>query len=374
MKKRVSGYPRWRWRAGAVLCVGISLVILFLFKLQSLVLDNSLDDVLLTSRRDTSSTEYRNSTKPKLAFMFLARESMPLDILWQHFFEGSHEHEYSVYIHARPGYVYTKTATKCHAFIDRQIKKPIQVGWGEATMIEAERLLLSAALQDPLNLRFLLLSDSCIPLYNFGYVYSYVMSSHKSFVDSFVDYNDTQYNSKMSSVIPKGAWRKGSQWFVLIRKHAEKIVTDSLVFPVFQNHCKKVILPEVWTEHTVVNKTKENCIPDEHYIQTLLAMQEMETEIERRTLTYTWWENSKSGKGREGWHPVTFNTADATLKTITNIQNINNVHYDTESRIEWCSSEGQPRPCYLFARKFTRGAAFQLLDLVPSYEKAEYTH
>jgi hypothetical protein len=69
-----------------------------------------------------------------------------------------------------------------------------------------------------------------------------------------------------------------------------------------------------------VNKTQENCIPDEHYIQTLLAMQEMETEIERRTLTYTWWENSKSGKGREGWHPVTFNTADATLKTITNIQ------------------------------------------------------
>jgi hypothetical protein len=159
MKKRVSGYPRWRWRAGAVLFVGSSLVILFLLKLQSLVLDDSLDDVLLTSHRDTGSTEYRNSTKPKLAFMFLARESMPLDILWQHFFEGSHEHEYSVYIHARPGYVYTKTATKCHAFINRQIKKPIQVGWGEATMIEAERLLLSAALQDPLNLRFLLLSD-----------------------------------------------------------------------------------------------------------------------------------------------------------------------------------------------------------------------
>jgi len=27
----------------------------------------------------------------------------------------------------------------------------------------------------------------------------------------------------MSSVIPKGAWRKGSQWFVLIRKHAKKL-------------------------------------------------------------------------------------------------------------------------------------------------------
>jgi hypothetical protein len=37
-------------------------------------------------------------------------------------------------------------------------------------------------------------------------------------------------------MIDFGVWV--GQWFVLIRKHAEKIVTDSLVFPVFQNHCK----------------------------------------------------------------------------------------------------------------------------------------
>jgi hypothetical protein len=43
----------------------------------------------------------------------------------------------------------------------------LQVGWGEATMIEAERLLLLAALQDPLNLRFLLLSDRY-------YIYIYI--------------------------------------------------------------------------------------------------------------------------------------------------------------------------------------------------------
>ena len=31
--------------------------------------------------------------------------------------------------------------------------------WGEATMVEAERLLFAAALQDPANQRFVLLSD-----------------------------------------------------------------------------------------------------------------------------------------------------------------------------------------------------------------------
>ncbi len=52
-------------------------------------------------------------------------------------------------------------------------------------------------------------------------------------------------------------------------------------------------------------------------------------------------------------------------------QSINNIHYVTESRIEWCSSEGQPQACFLFARKFTRGAAFRFLDLEAGYENVE---
>lgn len=35
----------------------------------------------------------------------------------------------------------------------------MQVDWGEASMIEAERLLLAEALKDPGNDRFLLVSD-----------------------------------------------------------------------------------------------------------------------------------------------------------------------------------------------------------------------
>jgi hypothetical protein len=31
--------------------------------------------------------QFTNTTKPKLAFLFIARQQMPLDILWEHFFE-----------------------------------------------------------------------------------------------------------------------------------------------------------------------------------------------------------------------------------------------------------------------------------------------
>jgi len=369
MKKRAHGYSRWRWRSGGYLLLGVALVIIVLMKLQEVVLRDTLEYPEPTFSETLQITN-NNSTKPKLAFMFLARRNMPLDILWDHFFEGSREAEYSVYIHARPGYSYTKDNTDCRAFINRQLQNPIQVVWGEASMIQAERLLLTAALQDPLNERFFLLSDSCIPLYNFNYVYTYVMASQKSFVDSFVDYADEQYNILMGSVIPQEKWRKGSQWFVIIRKHAEAVVADSTVFPVFVDYCKKVVLPDNWDENTVTNKTKKqhNCIPDEHYIQTLLAIEDLEDEIERRTLTYSRWENSVKGKGRQGWHPVTFSFADASLKAITDVQDITNVRYETESRTEWCSSSGQARRCFLFARKFTKAAAFRLYDQVASYE------
>lgn len=57
--------------------LGLALVILALVKLQDLVV------------RDKASVPHiRDPVKPKLAFLFLARHVMPLDILWEHFFEA----------------------------------------------------------------------------------------------------------------------------------------------------------------------------------------------------------------------------------------------------------------------------------------------
>ncbi|GKU87020.1 hypothetical protein SLEP1_g41130 [Rubroshorea leprosula] len=50
-------------------------------------------------------------------------------------------------------------------------------------MIEVERLLLAVAREDPVNQRFVMLSDCCVPLYNFSYIYKYLMASPGSYVD-----------------------------------------------------------------------------------------------------------------------------------------------------------------------------------------------
>ncbi|CAN0904270.1 Glycosyltransferase BC10 [Linum grandiflorum] len=309
---------------------------------------------------------------PKIAFLFIARNRLPLDVVWDSFFKGE-DSRFSILVHSRPGFLFNKGTTRSDFFLDRQVNDSIQVDWGEATMIEAERILLRHALEEPSNQRFVLLSDrstgyflSCIPLYNFSHTYDYIMSTSTSFVDSFADTKEGRYNPKMGPIIPERNWRKGSQWVVLTRKHAEAVVHDSTVFPVFQKHCRRKSLPEFWRDQPFpADPSKEhNCIPDEHYVQTLLAQKGLEGEMTRRSLTHSSWDVSSSkDPKRRGWHPLTYKHSDATPMLLQSIKDIDNIYYETEYRREWCTSKGKPTRCFLFARKFTRPAALRLLNM-----------
>lgn len=336
-----------------LLCVGV------LWKLNSDP-EEDYHPVRRIARR-SRSVDHRFEGPPKIAFLFLARRDLPLDFLWGSFFEAADKGSYSIYVHSEPGFVFDESTTRCPFFYGRQLSDSIKVGWGEASMIQAERLLFDVALEDSGNQRFVLLSDSCIPLYSFSYVYDYLMASQRSFVDSFHD-KGGRYNPKMSSKIPRERWRKGSQWIALTRRHAEFVVDDEEVFPIFRKFCKRrPPLDENQGKRSLKLQKQHNCIPDEHYVQTLLAMKGLEEELERRTVTYTLWNESATKMERKGWHPVTFSHAAANPKRILEIKTINHVYYETDFRTEWCRTNSTNVPCFLFARKFTRGAAMRLL-------------
>ncbi|KAK6129336.1 hypothetical protein DH2020_036909 [Rehmannia glutinosa] len=291
--------------------------------------------------------------KPKIAFLFIARNRIPLEMVWDEFFQGDAENRFSIYVHSRPGFLLSTATTRSTFFLNRQINDSIQVDWGEASMIQAERILLRKALMDPFNERFLFVSDSCIPLYNFSYTYDYIMSASTSFVDSFADTKEGRYNPKMHPVVPVDNWRKGSQWVVLTRKHAGIVVEDETIFPIFQLHCKPA---DASKEH--------NCIPDEHYVQTLLTVPKRPGRRDYSKVFDSQFLGSLSSRDpkRRGWHPATYKLADATPILIQSIKGIDNIYYETEYRREWCTSKGKPSQCFLFARKFTRPAALRLLN------------
>ncbi|CAK7351475.1 unnamed protein product [Dovyalis caffra] len=346
------------WKLVIFLSIGLCVFALFRLHLAS------PPETLLSRRRSSISRQVVIfDGPPKIAFLFLVRRGLPLDFLWGSFFENADTANFSIFVHSEPGFEFDESTTRSHFFYGRQLKNSIQVIWGESSMIEAERLLLDAALEDPANQRFVLLSDSCVPLYNFSYIYSYLMASPRSFVDSFLDAKEGRHHPKMSPVIPKNKWRKGSQWITLIRSHAEVIVDDDVILPVFKKLCKR--RPPVDASKGKLNlklQKQHNCIPDEHYVQTLLSMSGLEGELERRTVTYTVWNHSATKMENKGWHPMTFSYANASPKKIKEIKGINHVYYETEYRTEWCRTNSTLVPCFLFARKFSRGAAMRLLS------------
>ncbi|PQQ12151.1 uncharacterized protein Pyn_00168 [Prunus yedoensis var. nudiflora] len=352
---------RFSWKL--VVILSITLCVLAFFKLHSQPDLYSSPSSLSIARSRISRQGNNFSGPPKIAFLFLARRGLSLDFLWGSFFENADMPNFSIYIHSAPGFSFDESTTRSHFFYGRQLTNSIQVGWGESSMIEAERLLFAAALEDPANQRFVLLSDSCVPLYNFSYIYNYLMASPRSFVDSFLDVKEGRYNPKMSPNIPKQKWRKGSQWIALVRSHAEVLVDDEVVLPAFRKFCKR--RPPLDARKGKLNiklQKQHNCIPDEHYVQTLLTMSEREDELERRTLTYTLWNNSATKTESKGWHPMTFTHSNAAPQKIKEIKEINHVYYETEYRTEWCRVNSTYVPCFLFARKFSQGAAMRLLS------------
>ncbi|KAH0916529.1 hypothetical protein HID58_030975 [Brassica napus] len=331
-----------------VIAFSVSLCLLALLRIQLQYRSvATLTPPLSVAGNEIALRDYYSGDRPKVAFLFLARRDLPLDFLWDSFFKGVDQANYSVYVHSVPGFVFNEETTRSEYFYNRQLNNSIKVIWGESSMIAAERLLFASALEDLANQRFVLLSDRCAPLYDFGYIYRYIISSPRSFVDSFLHTKETRYSVNMSSVIPEEKWRKGSQWISVIRSHAEVIVNDGIVFPVFKKFCKR--------------QNRRNCIPDEHYVQTLLTMRGLESEMERRTLTYTVWNVSGSKYETQTWHPVTFTFENSGPGQIKEIKKIDHVYYETESRTEWCKADSKPVPCFLFARKFTEGAAMRLV-------------
>lgn len=205
-------------------------------------------------------------------------------------------------------------------------------------MIEAERRLLANALLDISNQRFVLLSETCIPLFNFSIIYSYLINSTQTFVEVYDLWGPVgrgRYNPQMYPEISLGDWRKGAQWFEMDRSMALQVVSDQTYILQFQKHCKR------------------SCYADEHYLPTLVNSK-LGRRNSNRTLTWVDW--SKGGP-----HPNRFVRTDVTIEMLERLR------HGTQ-----CEYNGKTTDiCFLFARKFLPHALERLLKFAP---KVMYFH
>lgn len=206
------------------------------------------------------------------------------------------------------------------------------------SICDAERRLLANALLDVSNEWFVLLSESCIPLYNFTTVFNYISNSHLSFLEAFDDPGPVgrgRYNDSMAPEVTLTQWRKGSQWFELNRHLAVALVQDQKYYPKFEEFCRP------------------DCYVDEHYFSTMLTI-EKGSMLANRSLTWVDW-------SRGGSHPASFGKEDVTVDFVERI-----VQGGRRNCSSYDGGGNKSFVCFLFARKFTPSALEPLLSL-PRY-------
>ncbi|XP_058113559.1 glycosyltransferase BC10-like isoform X2 [Magnolia sinica] len=250
------------------------------------------------------------SKNPKIAFMFLTPGRLPFEKLWEKFFRG-HEGRFSIYVHASK----ERPEHESPLFMNRDIRSE-KVSWGKITMVDAEKRLLANALLDTDNQHFVLLSDSCVPLHDFDYVYSYLMDINISFIDCFEDpgpHGAGRYSDHMLPEIEKKDWRKGAQWFSMKRQHALIVLADTLYYLKFKHFCKP-------------GMEGRNCYADEHYLPTFFHMIDP-SGIANWSVTHVDWSEGK-------WHPRAYRAQDVTFELLKNITSIDeSMHVTSDAKV-----------------------------------------
>lgn len=150
----------------------------------------------------------------------------------------AHQILFNLYVHVPPG----SEDELDDLFRPFVIPRRVKVAWGTSSMMYAMRELIWFAFQDPRNTRFVLLSESDVPIYGPLPFYHELMAETKSRVDTTTLLNRDTYRWHFRFMcadppLLERDWRKSSQWFTMIREHAELVLRDVSMYRAFERFC-----------------------------------------------------------------------------------------------------------------------------------------
>lgn len=121
------------------------------------------------------------------------------------------QHLFSVYIHAPPDF---EGYGKDSLWDGHLVRHRITTAWGAHTLVEATRHLVWEAFRDPLNTRFMLLSESDIPLYDPLTLYQQAQGERTSRLDTCKHQKTSQWrwDPRMEVRGVDGGWSAVVVW------------------------------------------------------------------------------------------------------------------------------------------------------------------
>jgi hypothetical protein len=160
-------------------------------------------------------------TNKKVCFLFMVYDRLNKPEIWENFFELADTSKYSIFVHSKCDLI----DNQLQIIKNNLIENRYPTEWGTWSLVEVQNRLLEIGLKDPLNTKFIFMSDSHIPLHDFDTVYNCIINNEFSFIDIVGRLTQNNTNT-MNDVfnIGKSNMFKMSQWSCLNRKHAEQLL------------------------------------------------------------------------------------------------------------------------------------------------------
>jgi len=158
----------------------------------------------------------------RVAFMFLTIQGLSREDLWRQFFDGADPMKYTIYCHPK----YPDRVPHGSVILPHIISQHVHTSWASISLVQATIFMLQEAVRNIENQRFILISDTCIPIIPFPLLYDQVFKqpvSSFSYNPDYVNSVDIQGRYKRfqnKKMIPIQKFMKAHQWFILDRPAA----------------------------------------------------------------------------------------------------------------------------------------------------------
>lgn len=248
-----------------------------------------------------------------IAFCFLVKDIIEHENVWNKFFQNVPKNKYNIYSHP-------KILGNLPTWITENTVKTIDTEWCGESLVFALILMLKEALKNKNNKYFILVSGSCIPLYNFDYIYNTLFKLKKTII------NYTQYTTNEGY-----KYFYADQWIIFNKKTANLMLELPLYLDILRY------------EYLSDKKIGSKHCPDEIYIIfyfLFMLDKNFNKNIKKQVVTFTKWKKGASS-------PKILSTRMTSYK-------------------ELCSSNA------LFARKFNSDSATKYGLSCSNYKQRSY--
>ncbi len=156
----------------------------------------------------------------KIAFCFLIYDYINHEELWYKFFQQADKNKYTIYIHY-------KDDKELKYLNEYKLSSCINTSYAHVSLLHAHNLLFKTAYKDTDNYKFINLSQACVPLKSFDYIYDFLTK------DNYGHFNIAEREKcfprceRLTNFIPKEFINKSYNWFILNRNLVSRVTSMS---------------------------------------------------------------------------------------------------------------------------------------------------